>query len=160
LRAKGFQPSGDLIFAATADEENGIGFGLEWLCEAHPDAVRADFCINEGGGDRLELGGGVYYLCASAEKMSSPFKLRVHGRSGHASMPGIADNSLVKAAKLIQRIAEYRPEPQMQQEVEAFLLAVLGEVPSAASAVERARRSIESPATSSSRCSRRPSRRR
>jgi acetylornithine deacetylase/succinyl-diaminopimelate desuccinylase-like protein len=139
LAREGFQPSGDLIFAATADEENGIGFGLEWLCEAHPDAVRADYCINEGGGDRLELGGNVYYLCASAEKMSSPFKLRVHGRSGHASMPGIADNSLVKAAKLIQRIAEYRPEPQMQQEVEAFLRAVLGEVPSAASAVERAR---------------------
>ena len=32
--------------------------------------------------------------------MSAPFLLRVHGRSGHASMPGIADNALVKAAPL------------------------------------------------------------
>ncbi|HLY94968.1 MAG TPA: M20/M25/M40 family metallo-hydrolase [Gaiellaceae bacterium] len=139
LAREGFQPSGDLIFAATADEENGIGFGLEWLCEAHPDAVRCDFAINEGGGDRLELGGNAYYLCASAEKMSSPFKLSVRGRSGHASMPGIADNALVKAAKLVERIAAHKPEPQMQQEVEAFLRALLGEVPSPASAVERAR---------------------
>jgi acetylornithine deacetylase/succinyl-diaminopimelate desuccinylase-like protein len=139
LAREGFRPSGDLIFAATADEENGVGFGLEWLCEAHPEAVRADYCVNEGAGDRLELGGNVYYLCASAEKMSSPFRIRVHGRSGHASMPGIADNALVKAARLIERIAAYTPEPQLQQEVEGFLRAVLGEVPSAAHAVERAR---------------------
>src|SRR6185503_20596726 len=55
LAREGFRPSGDLIFAATADEEAGAGFGLEWLCEEHPDAVRCDFAINEGGGDRVEL---------------------------------------------------------------------------------------------------------
>ncbi len=63
----------------------------------------------------------------------------MHGRSGHASMPAIADNALVKAAQLIERLAAYRPEPQLQQEVEAFLRTVLGEVPSPGSAVERAR---------------------
>ncbi|HLX20835.1 MAG TPA: M20/M25/M40 family metallo-hydrolase [Gaiellaceae bacterium] len=139
LAREGFRPSGDLIFAATADEENGVGFGLEWLCEAHPDAVRADFCVNEGAGERLQFGDDVYYVCSSAEKKSSPFTIRALGRSGHASMPGIADNALVKAAVLIQRIAEFKPEPQIQQEVEAFLRTVLGEVPSAATAVERAR---------------------
>ncbi|HEY2072640.1 MAG TPA: M20/M25/M40 family metallo-hydrolase, partial [Gaiellaceae bacterium] len=139
LAREGFRPSGDVIFVANADEENGVGFGLEWMCEAHPDAVRADYCINEGAGDRLQFGDDVYYMCSSAEKKSSPFLIRALGRSGHASMPGIADNALVKAAKLIQRIAEFKPEPQIQQEVEAFLRTVLGEVPSAASALERAR---------------------
>jgi len=139
LAREGFRPSGDLIFAATADEENGVGFGLEWLCEAHPDAVRADFCVNEGAGERLQFGDDVYYVCSSAEKKSSPFTIRALGRSGHASMPGIADNALVKAAVLIQRIAEFKPEPQIQQEVETFLRTVLGEVPSAATAVELAR---------------------
>jgi acetylornithine deacetylase/succinyl-diaminopimelate desuccinylase-like protein len=139
LAREGFEPAGDLIFAAVADEEVGDGFGLMWLCEEHPDAVRCDFAVNEGGGDRLELGGGVYYICSSAEKMSAPFRIRVHGRSGHASMPGIADNALVKAARLIERLASYRPEPQVQQEVEAFLTAVLGEVPAPASILERAR---------------------
>src|SRR5581483_2913839 len=116
-------------------EEIGVGFGLEWLCEAHPDALRADYCVNEGAGDRLEIDRNSIYLCASAEKMSSPFTIRVHGRAGHASMPGIADNALVKAARLIERIAAYKPEPQIQQEVEGFLRAVLGEVPSASRAV-------------------------
>src|SRR5229473_8676494 len=40
LAREGFRPSGDLIFAATADEEVGDGFGLPWLCETHPDAIR------------------------------------------------------------------------------------------------------------------------
>jgi acetylornithine deacetylase/succinyl-diaminopimelate desuccinylase-like protein len=139
LAREGFRPAGDLIFAATADEEVGDGFGLMWLCEQHPDAVRCDYAINEGAGDRLDFGGSIYYLCSTAEKMTAPFNVRVHGRSGHASMPGIADNALVKAARLIERIAEYRPEPQLQQEVEAFLRTVLGEVPVAADVLERAR---------------------
>ena len=124
LAREGFTPKGDLIFAATADEEVGDGFGLEWLCEAHPDAVRCDFAINEGAGDRIELGGGVYWICSTAEKMSAPFRIRVKGRSGHASMPGIADNALVKAATLVQRIAAYEPPREIQQEVAAFLRAL------------------------------------
>jgi acetylornithine deacetylase/succinyl-diaminopimelate desuccinylase-like protein len=138
LAREGFEPAGDLIFAATADEEVGDGFGLSWLCEAHPDAIRCDYAVNEGGGDRLELGGSTYYVVTTAEKLTAPFDIHVHGRSGHASMPGIADNALVKAAKLIERIAAYQPEPQIQPEVEAFLHAVLGEVPSADKAVARA----------------------
>ena len=93
LAREGFEPQGDLIFAATADEEVGEepDFGLSWLCREHPDAVRCEFAVNEGAGDRVEVGGHVFYLCAAAEKMSSPFVLRVHGRSGHASLPSIAD---------------------------------------------------------------------
>jgi acetylornithine deacetylase/succinyl-diaminopimelate desuccinylase-like protein len=140
LAREGFKPGGDLIFAATADEEAGAGFGLEWLCEEHPDAVRCDFAINEGGGSRVELEDGrPIYEATVAEKMTAPFRLRVLGRSGHASMPGIADNPLVKASQLVERIAAFRPEPQLGPEVEAFLAAVLGEVPRAQDAVERLR---------------------
>jgi acetylornithine deacetylase/succinyl-diaminopimelate desuccinylase-like protein len=141
LAREGFRPSGDLIFAATADEEVGAGFGLEWLCEEHPEAVRCDYAINEGGGERIELDDGrPIYEATVAEKMTAPFRLRVRGRSGHASMPGIADNALVKAARLIERLAAFRPEPQLQPEVEGFLTVVLGEVPRATDAVEQTRK--------------------
>ena len=139
LAREGFEPSGDLIFAAVADEEVGAGYGLSWLCSEHPDAVRCDYAVNEGGGDRLELAGNAYYLCSCAEKMSAPFRLRVHGRSGHAATPGIADNALIKGSRLIERIAAFRPTPEIQPEAAAFLQAVLGEVPSPATAVDRAR---------------------
>jgi acetylornithine deacetylase/succinyl-diaminopimelate desuccinylase-like protein len=140
LAREGFEPAGDLIFCATADEEVGAGFGASWLCEEHGEAVRCDYLVNEGSGERVELDGDAYYLCSVAEKMSAPFRLRVHGRSGHASMPGIADNALVKAAPLITALGAYRPEQQLIPEVEALLETVTGERPtSAAAALERAR---------------------
>jgi acetylornithine deacetylase/succinyl-diaminopimelate desuccinylase-like protein len=139
LAREGFEPSGDLIFAATADEEVGVDFGLSWLCREHAHAVRCDYAINEGAGDRLELGGRTFYMSSTAEKMSSPFMLRVHGRAGHASQPGIADNALVKAAPLIERLAALRVEPRVGPEVGAFLGAILGEVPAAGEAAETLR---------------------
>ena len=139
LAREGFRPNGDLIFIAAADEEVGAGFGLQWLVEAHPEAVRAEYALNEGAGDRVVFGGQPYYVCSTAEKMSAPFRLRVLGRSGHASMPGIADNALVKAAEVIRLISEYRPEQRYGPETEALMRELTGgELPPVEEAVERA----------------------
>ena len=127
LADEGFEPAGDVIFAATADEEVGDDYGLSWLCKEHPEAVRAAWCINEGGGDRIEVGSRVLYLCATSEKASSPFRIRVHGKSGHASMPGIGENALVKAAPLLERLAGLAPPLRLLPETSAFLGTVLGE---------------------------------
>jgi acetylornithine deacetylase/succinyl-diaminopimelate desuccinylase-like protein len=143
LKREGLTPSGDLILLVVADEEVGgaggdDGFGLRWLVQAHPEAVRCDYAINEGGGERLVLGGKPVYVCATAEKMSAPFKVRVHGRSGHASMPGIADNALVKAARYIEALGVYEPPRQLIPEARGFLEAVLGEAPPLDDALARA----------------------
>ncbi len=141
LAREGFEPAGDLIFAATADEEVGedIDYGLSWLCREHPDAVRCDYAVNEGAGDRVELGGRVLYLCSAAEKRSSPFVLRVHGRSGHGSMPSIADNALVKAARLVERLGAFSADPSLTPETEGFLAALADSVPSPEEALAFAR---------------------
>jgi acetylornithine deacetylase/succinyl-diaminopimelate desuccinylase-like protein len=138
LARDGFAPSGDLIFVAAADEEVNVDYGLSWLCREHPDAVRAEYALNEGGGERLELGGRPFYLASTAEKMSAPFVLRTRGRSGHASVPSIADNALLKAAPLVEKLGAYRAEPLHTPETEAFFRAVLGEVPPATEAATRA----------------------
>jgi acetylornithine deacetylase/succinyl-diaminopimelate desuccinylase-like protein len=144
LYREGFRPSGDLLFVSTADEEVGVpagqvGPGLQWLSRAHPELVRAEFALNEGGGERIVLGGRAFYLCSVAEKMSAPFIVRVHGRSGHASVPGIADNALVKAARYVEALARYVPDATLIPEVRRFLELVLGEVPPLDQALERAR---------------------
>ena len=139
LSREGFRPSGDLLFIAAADEEVGECFGLEWLVQEHPDAVRCDYAINEGGGERLLLGGRPIYLCAVAEKMSAPFRLMVHGRSGHASQPGIADNALVKAARYVEALGALQAPPELIPEVERFLEVVIGEVPAPEDALARVR---------------------
>ena len=143
LVREGFAPSGDLVFVSVADEEVGGvegegGFGLSWLVDAHPDVARCDFAINEGGGDRLVLGGTPVYMCTTAEKMSAPFRVIVRGRAGHASMPGIADNALVKAARYLEALGSYEPPREMIPEAEGFLEAVLGEAPQLEDALRRA----------------------
>jgi acetylornithine deacetylase/succinyl-diaminopimelate desuccinylase-like protein len=143
LVREGFEPSGELLFLCVADEEVGgvdgeDGYGLSWLVEAHPDAARCDYAINEGGGDRLVVDGTPFYMCATAEKMSAPFKVTVHGRSGHASMPGIADNALVKAASYLEALGRYEPPREMIPEAKGFLEAVLGEAPPLDEALSRA----------------------
>ena len=138
LARDGARLPGDLLLALTADEEVGVDFGTSWLAREHPETVRADFGLNEGGGERCVLGGRVYYLCAVGEKMTAPFKLRVRGRSGHASDPHSADNALLRAAPLLEALARLEPPRTLLPEVAAFLELTLGEVPPVEEALARA----------------------
>ena len=138
LAREGARLPGDLLLALTADEEVGVDFGTSWLAREHPETVRADFGLNEGGGERCVLGGRVYYLCAVGEKMTAPFKLRVRGRSGHASDPHSADNALLRAAPLLEALARLEPPRTLLPEVAAFLELTLGEVPPVEEALARA----------------------
>src|SRR5215203_3847136 len=90
LGGKGWRPAaGELRLILTADEEVGGGLGAQWLCEQHPDKVRSDFVVNEGGGGRFEVGGRRLYALSVAEKGIFRMRLRVKGRAGHASVPRI-----------------------------------------------------------------------
>jgi acetylornithine deacetylase/succinyl-diaminopimelate desuccinylase-like protein len=138
LVREGARLPGDLVLALTADEEVGHDFGASWLAREHPEAVRAAVGLNEGGGERVVLGGRVYYLCAVAEKATAPFRLRLHGRSGHASDPHAADNALLKAGPVLDALARLDPPRTLIPEVQAFLGTILGEVPPIGDALARA----------------------
>jgi acetylornithine deacetylase/succinyl-diaminopimelate desuccinylase-like protein len=133
------RPPGDVLLALTSDEEVGVDFGASWLARDHPETVRAGFGLNEGGGERCVFGGRVFYLCAVGEKATAPFKLRLRGRSGHASDPHAADNALLKAGPVLEALARLEPPRSLIPEVQAFLETVLGEVPPLEEALERAR---------------------
>ena len=139
LAQEGVRPPGDVLLVLTADEEVGRDFGMSWLAGEHADAVRADFAVNEGGGERCELGGRVFYLCSVGEKATAPFRLRLHGRSGHASDPHTADNALLKAGPVLEALERLDPPRELLPEVRAFLETVTGEAPSRELALDRAR---------------------
>ena len=139
LAREGARPSGDVLLALTADEEVGVDFGASWLAREHPETVRAGFGLNEGGGERCLFGGRVYYLCAVGEKATAPFRLRLRGRSGHASDPHSADNALLKAGPVLEALARLEPPRTLIAEVQAFLETVLGDVPPLEEALDRAR---------------------
>src|SRR3954463_4063873 len=110
LVREGWRPArGELMGVATGDEETGGGEGAVWLCENHPDAVRCDYVINEGAGAVIPFDGRPVYGVCVAEKGVFRFTLTTRGAAGHASMPGVGDNALLKMAPLLERLAQNRP---------------------------------------------------
>ena len=126
LARSGWRPArGELLVLAVVDEEAGGGDGALWLCEHRPDLVRCDELLNEGAGAVVPHDGGRLIGVSLAEKGTFRITLEVHGRAGHASMPGLGDNALPKLAPLLQAMAERRP-PEDLTEAPRLLLERLG----------------------------------
>jgi acetylornithine deacetylase/succinyl-diaminopimelate desuccinylase-like protein len=110
LANEGWRGKGDLLVVCVVDEETGGAEGAQWICEQHPDEVRCDYLLNEGGGMRIEHDGRALYPVCVGEKGVFRFTLRTRGVAGHASMPSIGDNALFKLAPLLERLAARQPE--------------------------------------------------
>ena len=106
LARGGWRPAGDLLVVAVVDEETGGAEGAKWLCEHHADAVRCDYLLNEGGGTVIPYDGDRVYGVCVAEKGVFRFILRTEGVAGHASIPKIGDNALLKLAPLLQAMLD------------------------------------------------------
>ncbi|MEQ8439926.1 MAG: M20/M25/M40 family metallo-hydrolase [Ilumatobacter fluminis] len=114
LARSGFRPKGDLIYFGVADEEAGGTWGAEWMFEHHPEAIDADYCLTElGGWSTVDDHGHRHVTVNVGEKGLAWRRLRVSGTPGHGSMPFGADNALVKAAEVVRRLSEYRPNPRL-----------------------------------------------
>lgn len=88
----------DVIFMANADEEAGGRYGAQWMVEHHPDLIRAEYAINEGGGFGTSILGRRIYGIQTGEKGTARFTLRARGRPGHASVPQ-RENAVLKLAR-------------------------------------------------------------
>jgi acetylornithine deacetylase/succinyl-diaminopimelate desuccinylase-like protein len=116
LARGGFRPRGTLVYLAVADEEALGTYGAEWMLANQADAVRADYVITETGGYTLPLPSrtaGRKLTVTVGEKGAYWANIRVNGTPGHASMPLRTDNALVNAARVVQRLADYRPQARI-----------------------------------------------
>lgn len=93
----------DVIFMANADEEAGGNFGAKWMVENHPDLIRAEYAINEGGGFGTTIAGKHVYGIQTGEKGTARFTLRAHGKPGHASVPQ-RENAVLKLARALDAL--------------------------------------------------------
>ena len=125
LAEEGWRPeAGELLVVVTADEETGAAHGAHWLCEQHPDRVACDMVVNEGAGEVFEFGGRRHYGVCAGEKGVFRFTLTTAGTAGHASIPRIGDNALVKLAPILEALSDGRPAYELSPEPEAFMRAL------------------------------------
>jgi acetylornithine deacetylase/succinyl-diaminopimelate desuccinylase-like protein len=129
LARDGWRPTrGALKLVFVADEETGGDMGARWLTEQHPEKVRCDMLLNEGGGEVFELDGRRRYGVCCAEKGIFRFTLTARGAAGHASLPRTGENALLKLAPALLKLATEQPDFDIT-EGPAGLLKALGEDP-------------------------------
>jgi acetylornithine deacetylase/succinyl-diaminopimelate desuccinylase-like protein len=131
LARGGWRPArGTLKLVFVSDEETGGELGAQWLTRNHPDKVRCDMLLNEGGGEVFEYQGRRHYGVCCAEKGVFRFTITAEGVAGHGSLPKTGDNALLKLGPILERLATRQPSFDVT-EGPAALLRGLGEDPAA-----------------------------
>jgi acetylornithine deacetylase/succinyl-diaminopimelate desuccinylase-like protein len=140
LARSGWRPaSGALKVFAVVDEETGGAKGAQWLCRERPDLARVDFLLNEGGGMVMPYDGRRLYGVCVAEKGTFRFALSARGTAGHASVPALQDNALVKLAPAVAALASADVPFDVTDEIRALLRGLGLDPDDPAAALERVR---------------------
>jgi len=127
LKRNNVRLKGDIILAATADEEKGGEAGAGWLVRNHPEMVMADYVINEGGGQAIPMDGKNVFTIQTAEKGILWLKIKAKGRPGHGSVPGAADNAILRMNRVVEKLGNYRAEIMLTPTVRQFLTVMAEE---------------------------------
>ena len=104
--------SRDIVFVATSDEEAGGTWGIDWLAAHHPELVRAEYALNEGGRIRIVRGRRLYAAVQCAEKVTNVLTVSATGPGGHAAIPR-ADNPIIRLGRALAAIGAHREPVRM-----------------------------------------------
>src|SRR6201988_3843180 len=107
-KQEGFRPDRDIIVALETDEEilDRDALGIQWLIKNHRDLIDAEFALNEGGGVGLKDGKPIRNSVQVSEKVSLTFRLDVHDRGGHSSVPR-KENAIYRLAEGLVRLSKF-----------------------------------------------------
>ena len=113
--------NGTLIFAATADEEQGGVLGVKALLERFPEKLQADFAVNEGGEEPVCINGRYVFFIQVGEKGTAWSRLTARGLSCHGSIPALGENAIVKMAGVLHALGAGEPQIILIPEVKYLL---------------------------------------
>lgn len=118
---KGATLSRDVVFVANSDEEAGGDWGMGWLIKHHPELVKAEFALNEGGRTRIVQGRPLYLAIQNTEKVSHVVEVVASGAGGHASVP-LRDNAIFRLGRALAKIGEHREPLDVKPTTREFFL--------------------------------------
>ena len=107
FKREGFTPDRDIIVALTADEEGGGPYnGAQWLSEKHRNLIDAEYALNEGGFAEEANGKRISNDVEISEKYVINYRLEVHNKGGHSSVP-VPDNAIYHLAGALERLSQF-----------------------------------------------------
>jgi acetylornithine deacetylase/succinyl-diaminopimelate desuccinylase-like protein len=127
LKRNAIKLKGDVILAATADEEQGGLLGADYLLNKYIGKIFAPYVLNEGGGSAFPTSKGYVFTIQTAEKGVIWFKVKAKGIPGHGSMPNVADNAIMRMNKVISKLGNYHSDVSLVPTVRRFLTEIVKE---------------------------------
>ena len=109
----------DVIFLAESGEEGSVEFGIDFLVNNHLDKIAAEFCLAEGGSVARVNREVQYAAVQTVEKIPYRVDVVATGVAGHGSVP-LQTNSVVRLAKAIASIAEWRTPIRLNETTAAY----------------------------------------
>jgi acetylornithine deacetylase/succinyl-diaminopimelate desuccinylase-like protein len=116
---KGGTLSRDVIFVANSDEEQSGEWGMGWLIKNHPELIKAEIALNEGGRTRIVGGKRLYVAVQNTEKVPHTVTVTARGPGGHASIP-LAGNAIFRLGRALAKIGEHREPVQVNPTTREF----------------------------------------
>ena len=120
LKRNNAKLEGDVILAATADEERGGLSGVDYLLRNYPEKIFAPYVLNEGAGWAITTRNGNVFTVQTAEKGIIWFKVKAKGAPGHGSMPNIADNAIMRMNRVVEKLGNYPSHVSLVPTVKKF----------------------------------------
>jgi acetylornithine deacetylase/succinyl-diaminopimelate desuccinylase-like protein len=111
--------SRDVIFVANSDEEQSGEWGMGWLLANHPELIRAEIALNEGGRVRIVGGRPLYVAVQNTEKVPHLLTLTAHGPAGHAAIP-LAGNAILRLGRALGKLSSYKERVQVTPTTREF----------------------------------------
>jgi acetylornithine deacetylase/succinyl-diaminopimelate desuccinylase-like protein len=121
LKKNNVKLKGDVVLAATADEEKGGEEGAGYVLRNYRDKIWCPYVINEGGGLAIPTKKGYLFPVQTAEKGILWLKIKAKGTPGHGSTPNTADNAVLRMNSVIDKLRSYKPETIYVPTLKEFL---------------------------------------
>ena len=119
----------DVFFSATADEETGGRWGVQWAVENVSPLMESEYALNEGGYVILnETGAPDRYEISSGQKVVFQLQLKARGTSGHGSMPH-PDNPNVKLIHALEAVTKWETPYNILPMVKEYFLRLAPKQP-------------------------------
>lgn len=127
LKNRGKKLKGDVVLAATADEEKGGKQGAGWLTRNHPEKIKTDYVLNEGGGLAVPVNAKNIFTVQTAEKGMLWLKISARGTPGHGSIPGAADNAIMRMNRIVSILGNHNASVVLIPTVAEYLAKITSE---------------------------------